>query len=233
MGDHLLYCNPRVCGLGDHVLSEPNKAQVRELPESTQHEFGVKASQEVRFSKTVNVGHFFSTRPECDAHGRSTAPYCKDFTTPRSNERSMIIRNIPGRTTNWSRATHFRLRGSRVSPPLHGTAWRRICRGVLQCGHVNRQNSHQRSKERSPSFDKRRKTQSRRPSSKIRICASGDRLRIILESHRHQNPTDCAQASQIPPDRASGDRWLSNHHQRTEKTHRNHLKFTLVKDVGM
>ena len=115
MGDHLLYCNPRVCGLGDHVLSEPKKAQVKELPEPTQHELGVKASQEVRFSKTVNVGQFFSTRPECDAHGRSTAPYCKELTTPRSIEGSMTIRNIPGRTPNLSRATHFRLRGSRVS----------------------------------------------------------------------------------------------------------------------
>ena len=46
----------------------------------------------------------------------------------------------------------------KVSPSLHGTAWRRISSGVLQCGHVNRQNSHQRSKERiSFFFCKRRK----------------------------------------------------------------------------
>ena len=61
--------------------------------------------------------------------------------------------------------------------------------------------------------------QSLRPSLKTQICASGDRVRFILKSHRH-HPTDCTQASQILPGRASGDRLLSSHHQCTGKTHR-------------
>ena len=36
--------------------------------------------------------------------------------------------------------------------------------------------------------------------------------------------TDCTQARQIPPDRASGDQLLSCHHQCSGKTHRNSVK---------
>ena len=74
--------------------------------------------------------------------------------------------------------------------------------------------------------------QSPTPSPKTRICASGDRLRFILKTHRHHHPTDCTKISQSSPGWASGDWLLSSHHQCTGKTHRNRVKFTLVKDVG-
>ena len=45
-----------------------------------------------------------------------------------------------------------------------------------------------------------------------------------------QSPSDRLHPGQ--PGRASGVRLLSSHHQCTGKTHRNHVKFTLVKDVG-
>ena len=38
--------------------------------------------------------------------------------------------------------------------------------------------------------------------------ALGDRLHFILKSHRHHQPTDCTQASQISLGQASGDRLL-------------------------
>ena len=40
-------------------------------------------------------------------------------------------------------------------------------------------------------------------SSRTRICASGDRLRFVSKSHRHHHPTECTQASQIPPGRGT------------------------------
>ena len=46
-----------------------------------------------------------------------------------------------------------------------------------------------------------------------------------LGSHRHHRPTDCTQASQIPPGQASGDRLLSSHHQRVTFTFVNDGKF--------
>ena len=71
----------------------------------------------------------------------------------------------------------------KVSSPLHDTAWIRISCGLTPNGHANRQNSHQRLKER------------------IRIIggtavaqALGDLLPFILKSHRHHQPTDCTQA---------------------------------------
>ena len=60
-----------------------------------------------------------------------------------------------------------------------------------------------------------------------RICASGDRLRSILKSHRHHCPIDCTRASQIPSGGALGDRLPSSHHQCTGKTHRNRVKFSI------
>ena len=75
VGDHLLCCKPPVCALGDQVLLESKKEQVKEPPEPTQ-ELVVKASQEAGLSNTVDVGQFFRTRGVCDAHGRSTAPCC-------------------------------------------------------------------------------------------------------------------------------------------------------------
>ena len=42
-------------------------------------------------------------------------------------------------------------------------------------------------------------------------------MRFVPKPHRHQNPTDCTQASRIPPSRASGDRLLSNPQKERER----------------
>ena len=44
----------------------------------------------------------------------------------------------------------------------------------------------------------------------------------LLKSHRHHHPTDCTQASRIPPSQESGGRLLSSHHQCTGKTSKPH-----------
>ena len=75
--DQLLFCNPPVCAVGDHVLLESKKAQVKEPLEPAQQELVVKACQEAGFSETVDVVQLFRTRLVCDAHGRRAAPYCK------------------------------------------------------------------------------------------------------------------------------------------------------------
>ena len=77
LGDHWLHCNPTVCALGDHVLSESKNEQVKAPLEPTKQELVEKASQEAGLSNTVVVGQFFRTRLVCDAHGGTTAPYCK------------------------------------------------------------------------------------------------------------------------------------------------------------
>ena len=35
LGDHVLCCNPPVCAVGDHVLPESKKEQVKQTPEPT------------------------------------------------------------------------------------------------------------------------------------------------------------------------------------------------------
>ena len=156
---------------------------------------------------------FFTTRPVCDAHGRSTAPHCKHFTKPRSVEGSMMIRKKnPWTKTKlvpfWTFVSEdqglIMCIDTEVSSPVHRTAWTRKSRGVTQWARQ--------SSEFAPEIGK-----------------NG----YGLKSHRHQHRTDCTQASQIPPGRASADRLLSSDHQRTGKTHRNHAKFRLVKDDGM
>ena len=67
----------RFCAVGDHVLQESKKEQVEKPPEQTQQDFVVKSFEEAAYSKTVDVVQIFRTRPVCDAHGRSTAPYCR------------------------------------------------------------------------------------------------------------------------------------------------------------
>ena len=95
----------------------------------------------------------------------------------------------------------------------------------LRTTQVNRQNPHLKLKERMRCF-LMKEPQSATPGPKTRICASGDRLRHILKTHRCQHPTDCTQTSQMPPGRASGAPLLSSHHQSTGKTHRNRVKFS-------
>ena len=77
VGDHQLHCNPQVRVGGHHVLLEPKKEKVKTSPEPTQQELVVIASEDARLSNTVDVGQVFRTRLVRDAHGRSTAPYCK------------------------------------------------------------------------------------------------------------------------------------------------------------
>ena len=48
--------------------------------------------------------------------------------------------------------------------------------------------------------------QSPTSSRKTWVCASRNRLRFILKSHRHHRPTDCTQASQFPLDKQAGHR---------------------------
>ena len=71
VGDQLLCCSctPPDCAVGDHMLPESKKDQVKKPPEPTQPELFVNAHQE--------AGLFFRTRPVCDANGRraATAPY--------------------------------------------------------------------------------------------------------------------------------------------------------------
>ena len=54
-----------MCAVGDHVLVESKKEEAKRPREPTRQEFVVKASQRARFSKTVDVGQFFRTRPIC------------------------------------------------------------------------------------------------------------------------------------------------------------------------
>ena len=86
VGDHLPHNNPPLCAVGDHVNPESKKEQVKQPPEPMQQEIVLKANQEAGFPETVDVCQFFTTRPVCDAHGRSTAPHCKHFIKPRSVE---------------------------------------------------------------------------------------------------------------------------------------------------
>ena len=117
VGDQLPYCNPPVCPVGDHVLPESKKEQVREPPEPTQEELVVKVSEEAGFSKKKKkrwmLVNSLEERPVCDARGRNTAPYCKEFTRPRSIEGFGMVRNIPGTTTIGPVLDIFVFRGSR------------------------------------------------------------------------------------------------------------------------
>ena len=91
-----------------------------------------------------------------------------------------------------------------VSSPLHDTARIRRSRGVMQWA---RRSSEFAEDIEGADTEFVEGGDSSTPSPKTQMCASGDRLRLILKSHRH-------------------------HHPCTEKTHRNRVKFTLVKDVG-
>ena len=71
-------CSLPVCAMGDQVLPESKKEQVKTPLEPTQQELvDVIASEEAGFSETVDVGEFVRRRAVCDARGRSTVPYCK------------------------------------------------------------------------------------------------------------------------------------------------------------
>ena len=95
MDEQLRHHEQSIRAVGDHVLLESKKEQVKEPHETTQQELVVKASEEAGFSNTVDVGQLFRTRPVCDAHGRSAAPYCNTITRPRSIEGSKRVRNFP------------------------------------------------------------------------------------------------------------------------------------------
>ena len=169
------------------MLLGSKKEQLKEPPEPTQQELVVKAAQEEGFTKTVDVGQLFRTRPVCDTHGSSTAPYCKYFTRRRSIEGSMKLgnrhgksqRDYPWKDQNWFRFRRLRLRGSEVPCAL---SLKCRCHRKWQAphgheevvefsnGHVNHQNSQHRLKEWMFVLLKEA-PQSPRPSPKIWICA--------------------------------------------------------------
>ena len=93
----------------------------------------------IGFLTTVDVGQFFRTRVVCEARGRSTAPYCKDFTKLTSIGGSRTIRNIIGTTKIGPVLDVFVSKDPcllcidvEVSSPVHDTAWIRTNRAVTQ-----------------------------------------------------------------------------------------------------
>ena len=208
-------------------------------PEPTQQELVMRASQEAGFSKTIGLGQFFRTRPRCNNEGKWIALPCKGFTKPRSIDGSRTVKVIPERTQIGpvldvlvSEDQGIKCMEMIVPSPskVASTAWIRISRGATQWART--------SSEIAPGFERTDcvfmtggTAVAQAQLEDTRICA--DQLRSILKSQCHHRPTDCTRASQIPPSRASGDRLLSGHHPCSGKTHRNHLKFASVKDVGV
>ena len=78
--------------------------------EPTQQELVLKAFQEEGFSNTDDVGEFFGAGPVCDAHGRSAALYCKEFTRQRSIEKVQDSEKRPSNDRNWFLTGHLRFR---------------------------------------------------------------------------------------------------------------------------
>ena len=74
VGDFLFCCVPPVCAVGDSVLPESKKEQVKEPPEQTQQELVVKASQEVNFAKTVDVSPYAMLMEEALRCSAKTLP---------------------------------------------------------------------------------------------------------------------------------------------------------------
>ena len=60
-----------VCAVSDHLLPKSEKEPVEEPPQLTEQEFSMNASQEARFSKTIDVRQFFRTRPLCSTNRKS------------------------------------------------------------------------------------------------------------------------------------------------------------------
>ena len=114
----LVHHEPQVCAVGDQLLPESNKEQVKEPPQPTQQELMEKASQEAGFSYTIDIGQFFRTRPLCNTHGKWVVPLCREFTRPSSIEGSRILGNILARSQTG------RLRGSmsdvQINPSTNG-----------------------------------------------------------------------------------------------------------------
>ena len=196
----------------------------------------MKASQEARLSKAVEVCQFFRTRPVCDARGRSTAPYCKELTRPVSILGCLKIGNIwkiQKMVPFWTYSSQEIKVSSaltwEVSTPsrLASVAWICISRGVTQ--RARQSSEFAPETEGTDTVFVNGGTAVGQAQPEIRIRASGDRLRFILKARRHHHPTDCTQAGQIPPGRALGDQLLSSQ----QCTLRNRVKFTWVKDVGM
>ena len=94
------------------------------------------ASEEVGFSKAMDVGQLFRTRALCDARDRSAAPYC--ITNQDPSKDPTMIRNIPGTATmvqfytSLSQKIDVFCNDIEVSSPVHNTAWIRTGRGVTQ-----------------------------------------------------------------------------------------------------
>ena len=115
-----------------------------------------------------------------------------------------------------------------VSSPLHGIAWNRI-----RCGPAQwpRQSS-----EFAPEIEGRDTVFTNGGTAVARAQPEDPDVCIGRPTAFHPTATTTPPIAPKPagfPGRASGDRLFSSHHQRMRKTHRNHLKFTLVTDVGM
>ena len=124
-------------------------------PESTQQELVGKASEEAGFSNHSG---------RCSILQIKTGARClwkKHCTILQKQSPDQNLSKDPGDEKHSLELTKIWSRSSKdqslvcidieVSSPLHGTAWIRISRGVTRW-HVNRQNSHQKLRERDAVF---------------------------------------------------------------------------------
>ena len=221
-----------ILAVGDHVLHESKKEQVKETLEPTQQELVVRTSQEAGFSKKNRCCSNFQNETHMRCSWKKHCAWWQIIYQTKIYRRSMIKEKHPQRNQNQSHSGRFRLRGSRSHVHRHqsvvtvecGKYCMDTCKQWSHTIHANLQNSHQRSKD--PMFFLNGGTAAAQAQPEDPDLCLGDRLRFILKSRRHHHPTACTQASQIPPGRESGDRLLSSHPQCPGETHRSHVKFT-------
>ena len=68
------WCSSTVCAVGDHVLLESKKEDVKNTLGPTQQELVVKASKEAGFSGTIGDGQFFSIANNLPGQDLSQVP---------------------------------------------------------------------------------------------------------------------------------------------------------------
>ena len=108
----LTHQGPPVCAVGD---------QFEEPPQPTQQELTLKA-EEARFSRTVDIGQLFRTRPLCNIDGKSVVRLSKELANPKL---------VPFSTHSSQRIKCTEIRIPTASLVVD-TAWVRVSRGVTQ-----------------------------------------------------------------------------------------------------